>query len=376
MTPPELLEPLGAVEKVRLTFLRSHLDLIVAEGVQVDDQLDFFRSHFRVEPVGEGAGPAAATIVVGRLDEARFDASVAGLGDGSPGHIRKSSSPFFTVATRAFDLGGGDRLLRCETSGSVVGFDPASRTVTVGVTDGRPGRELLELIRDLLGKDAENRGIAVLHAAAVELDGIAIALVGAKGAGKSSVALELVLNHGGRLLSGDKTHVWLEDGALRCAGWPDWPHLGLGTISRFEPLTEAYDLAADVEQARAEGDLWSTRHKRGLDPGRYATVVPFAAPGATPRLAAFVLPAVADHPETVVDAVAVSRAVLRANLEPAFTAASTWNPIPEPDPHRGDGLDALLTTACTVPCFAVRGSGTLAERDLDRIRLALASEVV
>ena len=97
---------------------------------------------------------------------------------------------------------------------------------------------VIELIRDLVMKDQENRGNLFLHAAAVEKDGLAYVICGVGGAGKTTTLLELINHQDYSFLSGDKVLFLCEDKRIHAMGWPDYPNLGIGTIRRWEQLTQ------------------------------------------------------------------------------------------------------------------------------------------
>lgn len=62
-----------------------------------------------------------------------------------------------------------------------------------------------------------------------------------------------------------------------------WPHIRLGTLSRFDALIEAFDMRDEVAAGIAAGDLWSTRHEKALDPRIFGPVVPAVGGVPTPR---------------------------------------------------------------------------------------------
>lgn len=104
---------------------------------------------------------------------------------------------------------------------------------------------IVELLRDIIIKDQENKGSVILHAAAVEKDNKVVAISGIKGAGKSTATMELLFHAGYHFFTGDKLFVRFENEKLIAKGWPDYPHLGVGTISRYSPLVahcEAFDI--------------------------------------------------------------------------------------------------------------------------------------
>lgn len=82
------------------------------------------------------------------------------------------------------------------------------------------------------------KGSVLLHASAVENleTGRVLAICGAKGAGKTSTMLNLVGSGMYGFFSGDKLLVDLHEGALRVRGWPDYPHVGVGSLRSHPEL--------------------------------------------------------------------------------------------------------------------------------------------
>jgi hypothetical protein len=99
--------------------------------------------------------------------------------------------------------------------------------------------QVIDLIRDLIIKTEEHRGTLILHAAGAVYKGHALALVGSKGAGKSTFLLDLVGRRGMGFLSGDKLFLRMEENRILAYGWPDYPHLGYGTILGHPRLVDA-----------------------------------------------------------------------------------------------------------------------------------------
>lgn len=99
---------------------------------------------------------------------------------------------------------------------------------------------VVEFLRDIVIKDQENKGSIVLHAAAVEKNGRVIAIAGRKGAGKSTAMMELILNGGYHFFSGDKLIARVSNEEIIVKGWPDYPHIGVGTISRYKVLIDTF----------------------------------------------------------------------------------------------------------------------------------------
>jgi hypothetical protein len=357
MSTSELNQPASATA-LSLGYLHTRL-AFETQGVDVDD-LGFFDSHFAPAPAD--ATPTA-TIVLRQAAGHDVPAESARV------FVRESRTEFFTVRARRV---GAEQLV-CETSGTRMSFDVACGRVRLDVPGPRPGRELIELVRSLVLRNEENHGVVMLHAALVELAGRAVVIAGPKGAGKTSSALELVLHHGGRLLSGDKALLLPAEAGARdrplVAGWPDWPHLGLGTISRFPQLGERFGLDRAVAAAQAQGDLWSMRHKVPLDPDTYRTVVPFSHPGIVVPVAAVLYPCLTPDGPRSLDGCTDHVPRLAANVESSFASGTPgWNPMIAPSASLPTFVADAVARASALPAFQLRGDGVLSPADVARLR--------
>ncbi len=107
---------------------------------------------------------------------------------------------------------------------------------------------LIELVRyyGLLVEQA--KGTAIMHASAVMSrdGGDVIAIGGIKGAGKTTTMLDLVLSGDYLYFSGDKLLLDVVDGKVRARGWPDYPHVGLGTLRSHPALADRLGFSALV----------------------------------------------------------------------------------------------------------------------------------
>ncbi|KKB61363.1 hypothetical protein WM40_23655 [Robbsia andropogonis] len=105
---------------------------------------------------------------------------------------------------------------------------------------------LIELVRyyGLLVEQA--KGSAIMHASAVveRHGGNVIAIGGVKGAGKTTTMLDLVQSGDYLYFSGDKLLLDMVDGRIRARGWPDYPHIGIGTLRSHPRLAERLGLGA------------------------------------------------------------------------------------------------------------------------------------
>ncbi|MEV7004928.1 hypothetical protein [Streptosporangium sp. NPDC051022] len=358
-----------------ISLLSTRIDLVCGDGVDVGPALDFLSTHFGVRAADDGAGAPLATLYV--------SAETAGVhlppahAEAEDLHVRKSASDFFTIpARRTHD--GGREYVECVRTGTRFVLDPVERTVHVALgADG--AMDLVELIRDLTLKHQENAGTAVLHATAAYRDGAVVLITGSKGAGKSTLLLELVEHHGYKIMSGDKTlAVEGEDGSVRATGWPDYPHLGYGTVVKYPGLREIAGLADDYRPA---GDhAFSPLGKFAVAPAPFRERFPSAPRGLDAPVVAVLHPSIGPGDRTVAEAVPDRRArvaVLAGNMESAFDGPHAgWHSY-LPDLRAGhDGRRHRIVTALgAAPAWRVTGPGDLAGDTLPAALRTVAPEV-
>lgn len=81
-------------------------------------------------------------------------------------------------------------------------------------------RDAIRVIKQLVTTTCEADGAVIMHAAAFALDGGAIALVGGKGAGKTTTVLAAVAS-GATLISNDRLYAWPSSSQTTVVGWTD-----------------------------------------------------------------------------------------------------------------------------------------------------------
>ncbi len=130
------------------------------------------------------------------------------------------SSPFVSIAAN------GSALVRAPSAGRF--FVKDGREITLESASGSTALEIETfLMSAVAGIILHQRGVLPLHASCVEIDGIAIAVCGISGLGKSTLAAALV-RQGAILISDDICPVWFSEGvAVAMQGstglrlWPD-----------------------------------------------------------------------------------------------------------------------------------------------------------
>lgn len=349
----------------RISFLSTHLDVVLNDNVDISGigpALDFLSSHFTVGPAdGRGTDETLATLRIS--DEASRVHLPPTHTEAEELYVRKSASDFFTIPARRVHAGGIE-YVECVRTGTRLVLNPRDRTVRVAL--GAEGvMDLVELIRDLTLKHQENSGVAVLHATAAYRDGSVVLITGSKGAGKSTLLLELVEHHGYKIMSGDKT-VLVEqaDGSVLATGWPDYPHLGYGTIVKYSGLKEIAGLGQDYRPA--QDHAFSPRGKFAVDPVGFRGRFPGVPCGLMVPVAGVLHPAIGPGEHTMVEAAsadpAVREAELAANVESLFDGPHAgWHSY-LPDLRAGHEArrGRIITALGGLPAWHVTGPGDLA----------------
>lgn len=172
-----------------------------------------------------------------------------------PFALRRSSSQPFNLTLNIGRTPDGRRIgIDAENETAYVS-DPAESELVIHVTEASH-YHLLETLRYTALAAEQARGTVILHASAAVRDGEAVLVLGDKGRGKSTTLLRLLIGHGLGYLSGDKVLVDVHRGQLRLRGWPDYPHVGIGTLSLFPDLAKGCGvrLIDDGGNLRPAGD--------------------------------------------------------------------------------------------------------------------------
>ncbi|KAG8148786.1 hypothetical protein [Burkholderia catarinensis] len=161
----------------------------------------------------------------------------------TPSTIRETTAPGFTLRVRTARETG---ILYAWDPELRVGYriQPARRKVDFyGASNAFI--HLIELVRYYGLLVEQSKGAAIMHASAVatRVGGDIIAIGGVKGAGKTTTMLDLVASGDYLYFSGDKLLLDVVDGRIRARGWPDYPHVGVGTLRSHPELAEQLGLA-------------------------------------------------------------------------------------------------------------------------------------
>jgi hypothetical protein len=154
---------------------------------------------------------------------------------------------------------------------------------------------LYELVRYVSLLIEEAHGSMLLHAAATMKDDSCYLVSGAKGAGKTTTMLHLVCDHGHQYFSGDKVLVTSDAKGLLIRGWPDYPHVGMGTFQRFPSLAKK----CSVELTGPDGRYKPLSQKVLVEPLLFRRALSCTKQAATRQLSLVLFPAVSDAPTRV-----------------------------------------------------------------------------
>lgn len=97
---------------------------------------------------------------------------------------------------------------------------------------------IIEFFRYYLLALEAAKGSLILHATGVEnsATGGIVAICGVKGAGKTSTMLNLTTSGAFHYFSGDKLLIDICNGEFRVRSWPDYPHVGAGSLRQHPDL--------------------------------------------------------------------------------------------------------------------------------------------
>ncbi|WP_087024620.1 hypothetical protein [Thaumasiovibrio subtropicus] len=300
---------------IEKTVCYQYLDtnlVINSESVSAVDKIGQFLSPY-FESIQESNGSADFVI---NLYDGGYPGAIPWIEKGTPCFIRKSAKPFFTRPAFQFTH-NGCHAVKSKKSGAIFLFYDNKVDIFRGTSDDA-FMDVVELIRDTVFKQQKNDQVLILHSTVVSKAGQATLIIGKKGAGKSTLALDLVLNHGFQFVSGDKAFVTKDKGHLVVSGWPDYPHLGVGTFQGQPELANLLEF--DVNQYA------DSQEKVAINPMRFKKVIPHGAQVHRLPICQLVFPQVACAAEGGEVRTQSCLDLLRENIEEPFGAKAQWNP--------------------------------------------------
>lgn len=151
--------------------------------------------------------------------------------------IRRSTAEAFNLELSRGELSDGTQIAWNERDQTGYAFVPGSQRMDLYISNSS-FIHLIEFFRYYCLLLEAGKGSVLLHASAVENleTGEVLAISGVKGGGKTTTMLNLVGSGKYGFFSGDKLLVDLHEGALRVRGWPDYPHVGVGSLRRHPEL--------------------------------------------------------------------------------------------------------------------------------------------
>lgn len=151
--------------------------------------------------------------------------------------IRRSTAEAFNLELSRGELSDGTQIAWDERDQTGYAFMPGSQRMDLYISNSS-FIHLIEFFRYYCLLLEAGKGSVLLHASAVENleTSKVLAISGVKGAGKTTTMLNLVGSGKYGFFSGDKLLVDLHESALRVRGWPDYPHVGVGSLRRHPEL--------------------------------------------------------------------------------------------------------------------------------------------
>ncbi|QGZ64593.1 phosphoenolpyruvate carboxykinase (ATP) [Paraburkholderia acidisoli] len=217
---------------------------------------------------------------------------------------------------------------------------------------------LIEIIRYTALLIEEAAGTVLLHASAVNSQSGTLLILGEKHAGKTTTLLHLVFQGRFELLSGDKVLLRERDGGLWVRGWPDYPHVGMGTLRSIPGLSDRLGVRDDGGAERK-----ADSYKELIDPVRYREAVPHAGDGRVRDVLGIIFPNVSAKERKVeaVPASTVSVELLREFVEhPRDFTPGRWHgmyqPITRTEPEHEI---AVLRHLVSVPWLRCNGGASV-----------------
>ncbi|MDG4763009.1 hypothetical protein O7632_02610 [Solwaraspora sp. WMMD406] len=206
--------------------------------------LRFLAPHFRIRP----AAAASSAPISPLIEFEPYDAWERPADDGEPTLVREVTDPTRNVWGRRWRR-DGRTLIHIPSSTTVLDLADDATHAVVYVSP-RSKHHASDFLRDVAWELVAGDG-SFTHAAAVSTDDGVIAIVGNKGAGKTTTAIEF-MRSGADFFTGDVLFLAHNDNS--CHSFPDYPHVGWGTL-------------------RINSELAAAARRHGLEPASDSTKV-------------------------------------------------------------------------------------------------------
>lgn len=261
--------------------------------------------------------------------------------------IRISSAKRFNLSVKEY-VYGDYHIFIYDHNGTAIIMNYFNHNVYIFMTDSSE-IAIVEFLRDIIIKDQENKGSIILHAAAVEKDNKVIAISGVKGAGKSTATMELIFHAGYHFFSGDKLFVRVENEQIIAKGWPDYPHLGVGTLCRYDTLIN-YCEEVDIKNKKANDKIL-------LPPKKFYDIIELAINRNEAVLSAIIFPDFDLKNQSQVARIDNVPQRLVGNIEykEDFPMAK-WHDLVKPEYNRMNQEKILKDRLMKVPGYAWKGN--------------------
>lgn len=160
------------------------------------------------------------------------------------------------------------RIVHLLNTGSVFMISPVEKKcIVLGNINNYLKEDVFHVIRSLMPRGAEQNGYSIFHAAAVEIGGYGIMIVGEPGQGKTTTFLEFIMQ-GAVPISNDRVLIPSTGGKLVMHEWPSFINTSIGTIRKIPKLDH---LAPKIDFANFD-ELWHSKIKVAIEPTEFCGI--------------------------------------------------------------------------------------------------------
>ncbi|MBF8742103.1 hypothetical protein [Pseudomonas guariconensis] len=278
--------------------------------------------------------------------------------------IRRSTAEAFNINLRRGELNDGRQIAWHDRDATGYVWRQNSQQMSMYVNH-RSFIHIIEFFRYYLLALEAAKGSVILHATGVvnRVTGKVLAICGAKGAGKTSTMLNMTLSSSFEYFSGDKLLVDIVDNEIRVRGWPDYPHVGVGTLRQHPDFCLQIGLMPNSPPLSIASDR---------DKFLFAPELFYGALGKSrlraAALQAVLLPNVLEDNESLNILDHHDKCVLDENKlfeDPLKFITATWHGLALPDPDEKSNCDPKLVREKLFKLDWLRLSGNVSGSVLD-----------